>query len=359
MKQFIFKFILNYTTPWMLEEVFLFKNGQWLALLLGLLIALVLMYSVRLVIYFYARQKALNQQLFSSTLPFGLLVFGITLESTLLLLQFTSLQFSKDDYEIFKTFFRITNAFVAVWSSIALVDLIFYRYISFASLSKNKFDNILAPMVKKVSKLAVITVGTLYIAHHLNFDVRSLIAGLGIGGVAIALAAKHTISNLFGSLTVLIDRPFYIGDYVVLDKNIEGVVENVGFRSTRVRTPNQSLVTIPNSNLQNMAIDNMGLRKFRRFRSQLQLTHQTNPVHLDDFVVKIKDYFSTVDGVENKEMEIQVYLNEIQEFSVQLIVNLYLNVKDGKEELELRHLLNRKIIELAHDSKVIMRQHPN
>lgn len=103
-----------------------------------------------------------------------------------------------------------------------------------------------------------------------------LIAGLGIGGLAIALAAKDTAANLFGSAMIFMDRPFKIGDHILLD-NKEGIVEEIGFRSTRIRTWEDSIVSIPNSVVANADIENMGVRRWRRNVIILSLTYDTSP----------------------------------------------------------------------------------
>src|SRR5690606_13885254 len=103
---------------------------------------------------------------------------------------------------------------------------------------------------------------TLFVLSNLDGNVGALIAGLGIGGLAVALAAQDTLCNLFGGIMVLADRPFQVGDWIVIG-DVEGTVEKVGFRSMRVRTFKSSLVTIPNARVTDTNIDNMGLRQYR------------------------------------------------------------------------------------------------
>ena len=123
----------------------------------------------------------------------------------------------------------------AVWSAFRLVDIIYALLMRKALATSNRFDDLLVPMVTKSLKVFVVVMGVIFSADNLNIDVTSLLAGLGIGGLAFALAAKDLLGNFFGSLTVLLDRPFQIGDWVVIG-DVEGSVEEVGFRSTRVRT---------------------------------------------------------------------------------------------------------------------------
>jgi MscS family membrane protein len=163
-----------------------------------------------------------------------------------------------------------------VWSAFRLVDMVYVLMLSRAMRTENKFDDLLVPMVSKSLKVFVVVVGAIFTADNLNIDVTSLLAGLGLGGLAFALAAKDLLGNFFGSLTVLLDRPFHIGDWVIIG-DVEGSVEDVGFRSTRIRTFYNSLVTLPNSNLTTTTIDNMGARRYRRMKAMLGLTYQTPP----------------------------------------------------------------------------------
>ena len=102
----------------------------------------------------------------------------------------------------------------------------------------------------------------------MNLPITSLLTGVGIGGLAVALAAQDTVKNVFGSFTVILDQPFDVGDWVVVE-GIEGVVAEVGFRSTKILTFYNSIVTLPNSNLINASVDNYGAREFRRWSTRL------------------------------------------------------------------------------------------
>ena len=116
---------------------------------------------------------------------------------------------SKDSLELFSPWFSVVLAH-------HLVDVIAMYFEKIAKDSENKFDDILVPLVKKTGKFFVIAVGVVAIGDSLSLDMKGILTGLGIGGLAFALAAKDTLSNLFGSLTVLIDRPFRIGDWVTI-----------------------------------------------------------------------------------------------------------------------------------------------
>ena len=153
---------------------------------------------------------------------------------------------------------------------------VFAKYLTvITDRTENKLDDQLVPLIRKSLRFFVVTMGVILILQNNGYNVASLIAGLGIGGLAVALAARDTLANFFGSITIFLDRPFRIGDWVTIGK-VEGVVEEVGFRSTRIRTFYNSLVSVPNSNVSNSDIDNYGMREYRRLKTVLNLKSDLN-----------------------------------------------------------------------------------
>jgi len=332
---------------WTGESLLILKNGQWLGLLLILIFGSVIYYLVRFGTSIYSRNNVEAKDRYKATLPFGLFGFALFFKYSVLILEL--------DLEILEILLRMNYIFMTVtgvWGSLQIVDYVSYSFEKKALLSPNKFDDVLVPMLKKTAKVFVIAFGGLFVAHSLTFDVGNILAGLGIGGVAVALAAKDTISNLFGSVTVILDRPFNIGDYIVLDKTIEGTVEQVGFRSTRIRTPINSVVTMPNSVLANMAIDNYGMRNFRRYRTILQLEYATDPKNLDSFLEQLRYSIGLNPKIEKNEIPVQVYLHDLGESSINILVNIYFIADTAKEELEERQKFIMEIMTIAKANQV-------
>lgn len=232
----------------------------------------------------------------------------------------------------------------AIWSAFRLVDIFHALLIKKANATDNKFDDLLVPMISKSLKVFVVVIGVIFSADNLNIDVTSLLAGLGLGGLAFALAAKDLLGNFFGSLTVLLDRPFHIGDWVVIG-DVEGSVEEVGFRSTRIRTFYNSLITLPNASLTTSTIDNMGARRFRRMKTMLGLTYDTPPEKIDAFCEGVralvqlhpymrKDYY-------------QVYFNQYNAASLDILVYVFWETPDWNTELRERHRFLLDVLRLA------------
>ncbi len=230
-----------------------------------------------------------------------------------------------------------------------IVDVLSDRMAAKAEQTDSKLDDQLVPLIRKALKIVVVLVGVLFLLQNLNVNVASLVAGLGIGGVAVALAAKDTIANFFGSLMIFVDRPFQIGDWVKIGKT-EGVVEEVGFRSTRVRTFYNSLVTVPNAHFTEAAIDNIGLREFRRISTVLNLTYSTTPEQVQAFVEGVRAIIQANEYTRKDYYEI--HLSAFGAHSLDVMVYLFLKVDSWSEELREKHNIFLEILRLAKELHV-------
>lgn len=222
---------------------------------------------------------------------------------------------------------------VGTWLGIALVDLGGDLGATFAQRSESKLDDQLIPLLRQAARLLVLVLGGLLVLDALGVDVWKLAAGVGIGGLAFALAAQDTVANFFGSINIFLDRPFQIGDWVVIGK-VEGVVEEVGFRSTRVRTFYNSQVTIPNSQITNANVDNMGRRNRRRTKFVLGLTYDTPPDLLQAYVEGVRGILAAHPYVEKNSYEVHVW--NLGDSALQILVYYHLDVPGWTEELETR-----------------------
>ncbi|MBN8524865.1 MAG: mechanosensitive ion channel family protein [Planctomycetes bacterium] len=199
-------------------------------------------------------------------------------------------------------------------------------------------------LLKQTMKILALVFCLLLGAQNMGMDVASLIAGLGIGGLAFALAAKDTLANLFGSIMIMIDRPFRVGDFIVA-KGSEGTVEEIGFRCTRIRTPGNSLITIPNSELVMTNIDNLGMREARRVRETYGLVYGTPPERVDAFCAGVRAILAANPLV--KPGAFEVWFNNLGSSSLDVLVNYHLVVTSWSAELEQRHAILLQVLQLA------------
>lgn len=246
-------------------------------------------------------------------------------------------------------FVRALAILSVVLSLYRIVDVLADRMAAKAEATESKLDDQVVPLIRKALKIFVVVLGVLFLLQNLDINVASLVAGLGIGGVAVALAAKDTIANFFGSLMIFIDRPFQIGDWVKIGET-EGIVEVVGFRSTRVRTFYNSLVTVPNAHFTEAAIDNLGLREYRRTSTVLNLTYDTSPEKLQAFCEGVRAIIAA--NPRTRKDYYEVHFSNFGAHSLDVMVYLFFKVSSWTEELQERHNLFLEILRLAKELQV-------
>lgn len=234
--------------------------------------------------------------------------------------------------------------FSVVWLAYRLIDVLALWMESKAEGTDTKLDDQLVPLLVKTLKVFVAVLGGIFILQNLEVDVGSLLAGVGLGGLAFALAAKDTVANFFGSVMIFVDKPFQIGDWIVIG-GVEGTVEDVGFRTTRVRTFYNSLVTVPNASITNSNVDNYGMREYRRYTTKLGLSYDTPAPKVQAFCEALRAVISGMPG-----MRRDYYLVEFHGFgdsTLNVLLYCFMICKDWNEELRIRGHLNLEIMNVA------------
>jgi MscS family membrane protein len=195
-------------------------------------------------------------------------------------------------------------------------------------------------LVATILSITIMVVG----AQHLGIPAYSVIAGLGVGGIAVALAAKDSLANLLGSLLIMFEKPFRVGHWIKVD-NIEGIVESIGFRSTRIRTFYNSLVSIPSNHLVNTTVDNMAMRKLRAVRTVLHISYATPADKVEQFVAAIKQLIENGPHTDKKWFRIR--FDDFGEYGLYILVNFLLDVSDNQVEQAERQRILLEILKLA------------
>ena len=165
---------------------------------------------------------------------------------------------------------------LGTWFGARLVDRLSDIWWARAQKTESTFDDQLVPVVRKTAKVFLMVVGTVMVVQNLGYSVTSLVAGLGIGGAALALASKDTVANVFGAIVIFVDRPFQVGDWVEIG-DLEGTVEEVGLRVTMLRTFANSLLMVPNAQLTTTAINNWSRMRKRRIKMNIGVTYDATP----------------------------------------------------------------------------------
>lgn len=196
-----------------------------------------------------------------------------------------------------------------------------------------------------LGKVVVAALALMAALSELGYPVTSIIAGLGIGGVALALAAQKTVENVFGSISILADQPFRVGDTVRVD-TIEGTVESIGLRSTRIRTVERTLVIFPNGKLADMRIESLGPRDRIRFATKLQLSRSTTTLQLRAIVAALKEKLEAHSSV--RAPDVFVRLAAIGEASYDVEVSATVETIDASEFGRVREELLVDCIDIVH-----------
>ncbi|MEO0475898.1 MAG: mechanosensitive ion channel family protein [Planctomycetota bacterium] len=320
---------------------------QWLALaaliLLGVMIDQVLRLILRGAILRQlkrTKREAEDNQLARTVRPFGFVAGGVLvmLGLTLVGLPDMAHRFLYGAAAVFTVFASI----LAAWQ---LIDLIASVAFAKAEETQTKFDDILVPMIAKAAKIFAVAVGIVYGAQALNLPIVPLIGSLGIGSLAFAFAAKDTIENFFGSVAVILDKPFEVGDWVVIDGSTEGTVEELGFRSTRIRTFYNSQITVPNSTLVRATVDNYGRRKYRRWKTHVGVQYDTPPDKLIAFTEGIRELVRR--HPYTRKDYYQVWMNQWSSSSMDVLLYIFFEVPDWSTELRERERMFVDIVRLA------------
>ncbi len=207
-----------------------------------------------------------------------------------------------------------------------------------------KTAQLLVPITRKLVRFTIITVGGLVALGMVGVDIAGVVAGLGITGIVVALAAKDSVENVFGSITIMFDMPFTIGDWVKIG-TVEGVVEEINLRSTRIRTFEDTVINLPNANLIRASVENFGLRRSRRQRIGLRFDY-ANPIErIAPFLDATRSYLESVPAVvPGKSI---VALNEFADTNLSVFVQFLIEANSQAEELAVREQVMLKILDLA------------
>lgn len=228
-----------------------------------------------------------------------------------------------------------------MWFLFRLVDTAVEYLARLAERTESTLDDQLVPVIRKALKATIGVIFFVWIVQLLGYSVSSLIAGLGIGGLAVALALQDTLGNFFGSVFIFLDRPFCVGDWIKIG-DVEGIVEQVGFRTTRVRTWPATLVSIPNKTVASATIDNWSRMPKRRVAQTVGVTYKTNADQMEDVVEAIRQVLISDEGVDQE--FIVVRFTEFGESSLNILVYYFTKAVAFADHLATKQRINLAIM---------------
>ncbi len=314
--------------------IFLVPNWKWAALL-GCLISL---YFLRFIILSILTKAKTNQAYFPDK-TFMQFFFQLPLEkgiswalvSLIGILFVESLMLTENLSKYLVLFFKLILAVNIIRICYLAAEAFGSSIQEWAKTTESQIDDQLAPLATKTMKVLVILIGALIVLQNFGVNVTALLAGLGIGGVALAFAAQDTVANVFGTITILLDTPFKLGDKIKLG-DTEGIVEEVGFRSTRIRTYYNSLVTLPNSYVAKEKIDNLTDRQgWIRFRNIIGVTYDAKPEQIKLFCENLKYDLLQDETVDHE--RISISFNGFGDSSLNILINFHYRIQLDQDEM--------------------------
>ncbi|MFN8357111.1 MAG: mechanosensitive ion channel family protein [Spirosomataceae bacterium] len=231
------------------------------------------------------------------------------------------------------------------WIIIRFVKFIGLVFLKRAEKTESKIDDQFVPFFRDLAIVIIVILAVFAILDNVfNVDIVALITGLGIGGLALALAARETLENLFASFTIFLDLPFLVGDTVQVGA-MSGDVEKVGFRSTRIRTADGSLITVPNRVMISQGLENLSQREYRRAKYVLHLTYATTSEQLNQIITEIKALIDTHELTNIKEGLVK--FDGFGESSLDIQVIYHVQTADWRIFNNIKEEINFKILEIV------------
>ena len=239
------------------------------------------------------------------------------------------------------TFIYIYSIF---WILLRIVDYIGLILVKRAEETASKMDDQLIPFALEIIKFIVYVFAICVILSNvIGINIIALTTGLGIGGIALAMASKESLENLLGSFTIFLDQPFTVGDTVTVG-SVTGTVEKVGFRSTRIRTFDKSIVTLPNKKMIDAELDNLGMRPVRRVKFNVGLVYETSIEQMKHIVTDIQ---KMVDDHPKTNTEGKVRFQEFGSSSLDVLVLYFVDSPSWEDLIDVKEDINYKIMEIV------------
>lgn len=266
---------------------------------------------------------------------FGIIIFGFWFSTEFLNI------FKQYDEIIDNTFHFLITINVTWLISRVIMSLILEYLDPLVKKTESELDDQLLPIVKKGINIIIWILGFLVALNNAGINVTALVAGMGVGGIAFAMASKDTISNLFAGFTIFTDHPFKINDRIKTNE-FDGFVKEIGLRTTRILTTKGRVVIVPNEKITNQTIQNISLEEFRRFDFKIHVSNSNKPEKISDAVDLIKDMLGKYENI----VFYRSSLISFDEYSFGILV-LYA-IRSGEDYFTVQNDINQSIIKELH-----------
>ncbi len=286
--------------------------------------------------------------------PFSVFIFLITLLIAFLPLHYPESWHLVPEHKtglkmaVWKVFY-LALVLSITWIVLRLVDYFSLVLLQRASVTATKTDDQLVPFIKEALKIIIVLFSLFFILGAIfKLNIASLIAGLGIGGLAFALAAKDTLENLLGSFIIFLDKPFVVGDSVKVG-TVEGKVEKIGFRSTKIRNLEKSLVTVSNKKMIESELENLSERAMIRATFPLSIDYAVPFNLVQEFISELRSNFNANDKLQDEPI---IRFSRIRENAIEIQIVFFVLTRDIDEYIKVREEVLFSILKIAQEHKI-------
>lgn len=232
-----------------------------------------------------------------------------------------------------------------LWMLMRVVDAVAEQMASVADGTDSRMDDQLIPILRKLAKFILVAVGIVFYMQSNGYPVSGILAGMGIGGLALALAAQDSIAGIFASVVIFLDKPFMVEDFVEVN-GVTGTVEEIGIRSTRIRTVEKTLVTLPNKEIMDSNINNFSRRPMRRTEARLGVTYDTTPDKMRELLARLREMLEGDDMVDDG--TVFVNFSGFGDSSLDVDMRYFIKSADYRTWLDNRERINLGIMDIVH-----------
>ncbi|WP_163971451.1 mechanosensitive ion channel family protein [Oceanobacillus halotolerans] len=252
-------------------------------------------------------------------------------------------------HEVFIQFRRVAIIFLVSWGFFNLSSVSSSIFKEINKKTNIHIDEILIPFLSRTLQVIIVAISISVILQEFDYEIGGFVAGIGLGGLAFSLAAKDALANLFGGIVIITEKPFTIGDWIATP-NVEGVVEDITFRSTRIRTFADALVTVPNATLADSFITNWSKMGKRQITFTLRLAYDTPASKIEVVVQEIQSLLENHPEVHPE--TIFVNFDQYKEYGVDLFLYFFTKTTDWGAYLKVREDINLKILQILERESV-------
>lgn len=239
--------------------------------------------------------------------------------------------------------YTVLLGLILVWGVYRLVDVVAHYLDELVSSKDEELKGQFVPLIKKALRIFVVVVGALTVLATIGVNITGLAALLSVGALAISMGAKDSVANLVGTVNILSDRPYKVGDWITVGSDIDGDVEEIGFRSTKIRMFDKTLMTVPNGTLATETIKNWSRMPKRRIKMTIGITYDATPDQIREALKRIETLLKEDEGVDQEYMLVQ--FTDFGPSSLDVFLYYFSKSTVWKEYLDTRERVNLKIME--------------